>query len=182
MSQTTMVSAPERSERNLTAEQWQGLAQLADLVTTAKKILEGPAGAVATGYLAQSATLMPDGALPAVREALELLTSLHEQGIIAQLGTVISLGAQTLTRDNLNQFFTSALDMAQETSFAEVLRASFQDAARESVRESEHLGGFTGLLRVMKDKEVQTGLRMMGVMAGKLSPLLHPHPAPASDR
>ncbi len=177
MSQTTTVSAPERSERNLTAEQWQGLAQLADLVTTAQKILEGPAGAVATGYLAQGATLMPDGALPAVREALELLTSLHEQGIIAQLGTVISLGAQTLTRDNLNQFFTSALDMAQETSFAEVLRASFQDAARES----EYLGGFTGLLRVMKDKEVQTGLRMMGVMAGKLSPLLHPHPAPAND-
>jgi hypothetical protein len=102
--------------------------------------------------------------------------------LLAQLGTVISLGAQTLTRDNLNQFFTSALDMAQETSFAEVLRASFQDAARESARESEHLGGFMGLLRVMNDKEVQTGLRMMGVMAGKLSPLLHPHPAPANDR
>ncbi|AUW92820.1 MAG: hypothetical protein OWR62_02950 [Sulfobacillus thermotolerans] len=169
MSDTATLQAKDIP--NLTQDQWQGLAQLGDLVTVVNKLLAGPAGAVATEYLAQGATFLPDGAMPALRETMEVLASLHEQGIITQIGTLLGLATTMLTQDNLNQFFVSLLDMAQETSFAEVLKASIKDAARQSAQESEHLGGFLGLMRVMQDKEVQTGLRMMGVMAGKLAPL-----------
>ncbi len=169
-------------ERTFSPEQWQGLANLGDLVSVLYKLLEGPMGGVLTGYVAEGASLLPDGAVGALRETLQMLTDLHEQGVIGQLNTMISLTAQTLTRDNINQFMSSALDMAQDISFTEVLRSAFQEAARESAHETADLGGFGGLLRVMKDKEVQAGLRIMGAMAGKLAPLWQHASSPQPPR
>ncbi|WP_242940688.1 DUF1641 domain-containing protein [Sulfobacillus thermosulfidooxidans] len=97
---------------------------------------------------------------------------MRAQGVFNQLATVVGLASETLTRENLNAFFQTVLDMAGEASFAEVLRNAFQEAAKESAQDMQHLGGLAGLMRVMKDKDVQAGLRMMGIMAGKMAPLL----------
>ncbi|OLZ09219.1 DUF1641 domain-containing protein [Sulfobacillus thermosulfidooxidans] len=162
----------QRPESVLTEAQWQGLAQLGDLVTVLTKLLEGPMGSVITGYAAEASSFLPAEALPTLKELLELLAEMRAQGVFNQLATVVGLASETLTRENLNAFFQTVLDMAGEASFAEVLRNAFQEAAKESAQDMQHLGGLAGLMRVMKDKDVQAGLRMMGIMAGKMAPLL----------
>ncbi|PSR22165.1 MAG: hypothetical protein C7B45_08040 [Sulfobacillus acidophilus] len=146
----------------LTDSQWKGLQLLGDLAVNLNKVIEGPAGAVAAGYIAQASTMMPEGTLDAVQHALRLLVQWHESGFLDEIATVADLVSGMLSSQALSLALQEPAGILQEVK--EDLKRVEQDQ-KDVVG---HFGGLGAMMRIMKDPDVQAGLWTMAHLAGKL--------------
>ena len=99
---SSTVTFDETASIPLSADQWQGLARLGELVTVVDRALDGPMGAVSVGYLASLMTLAPSNTLSAVREVLEMLTEWHEHGVLTQIRALVDMMGSVLSSENIN--------------------------------------------------------------------------------
>lgn len=106
----------------------------------------------------------------AVSELLIVLGQLHRSGLLADAGR----WAEQLAG------ITDGMDVAASTSqlmnkvpgqSLEQLRQlihSAQDAVADVQRDGKDLGGITGLMRLLRDKDVQKGLRLLAVLPAEI--------------
>lgn len=152
----------------LSHEQWQGLGQLGELVSQINQLLEGPLGTIITGYAAEGTAWVPEGMAAALHEVLELLVALHEDGILRKMRIMSHLVAPVLTRENIDAAMTALIAVTEKGSM-EGLQEAIRDVRRQSVQTLGRQGGWGGLLRMMKDPDVQAGLHFMAALAGKVA-------------
>lgn len=157
----------------LSADQWRGLARLGELVLILDRALDGPMGAVSVDYLAEIMTLAPSHTLAAVREVLDLLVEWHEKGMLSQIRDFGDMVSSLLSQENINAVSLAALAKARRNGIPHTMRTLAHELGDAAKSSTVGLGGFGGLMRLMRDKDVQAGLRLMGTMAGKVQELLH---------
>lgn len=170
------VTFDETASIPLSADQWQGLARLGELVTVVDRALDGPMGAVSVGYLASLMTLAPSNTLSAVREVLEMLTEWHEHGVLTQIRALVDMMGSVLSSENINTVAMATLHKARESHVPAALRALSRELSDVAQADTAGLGGLGGLMRLMMDKDVQAGLRVMGMTAGKIRSVMHSDP------
>ncbi len=174
MSSTYMVE--QGSSIPLTNEQWRGLARLGDIVSVIDDAMNGPMGAVSVDYVVSLMTLAPSNMLGAVREALQLLTEWHEKGVLAQIRALVDMLASILTPENVNSVALATIHKAQQSNVPTTLKALSRELSDVTHSDTAGLGGLGGLMRLMMDKDVQAGLRMMGMTAGKIRNVMQSDP------
>ncbi|NMP23087.1 hypothetical protein [Sulfobacillus harzensis] len=173
---TTFTSTGETPSIPLSDDQWRGLARLGEIVAVFDRALDGPMGAVSVDYLASLMTLAPSNTLAAVREVLELLTEWHEKGVLAQIRSVIDMMASVLTQENINMVALATLEKARHNNVPATIRTLSRELGDVTHADTAGLGGLGGLMRLMMDKDVQAGLRMMGMTAGKIRAVMQSDP------
>ncbi len=179
---SSTLTFDETASSPLTADQWQGLARLGELVTVFDRAMDGPMGAVSVDYLASLMTLAPSNTLAAVRDVLEMLTEWHENGVLTQIRSVVDMMASVLSAENINTVATAALRKARKSHVPDTLRTLSRELSDVTQADTTGLGGLGGLMRLMMDKDVQAGLRMMGMTAGKIRTVMQSDPQQGRDR
>ncbi|MCY0882181.1 MAG: DUF1641 domain-containing protein [Firmicutes bacterium] len=175
MSENKQTTTAAREDQMLTSEQWKALGQVADLVVIANRALEGPLGNVLTEYALQASSLAMDGWFDALHNSVKLLVELDKTGILDFLQMGLGLVSSAATQETLARLIEGFVEVTSQVSLAELLRDAFEEASKETTQDPAKLGGIGGLLKVMTDRNVQAGLRLVGGVAGKLYPLLHDH-------
>lgn len=179
---STTVTFDETASTPLTADQWQGLARLGELVAVIDRALDGPMGAVSVDYLASLMTLAPSNTLAALREVLEMLAAWHENGVLTQIRSVVDMMASVLTAENINTVAMATLHKARKSNVPATLRTLSRELSDVTQADTAGLGGLGGLVRLMMDKDVQAGLRMMGMTAGKIRTVMQSDSQQGRDR
>jgi uncharacterized protein YjgD (DUF1641 family) len=147
----------------LTESQLNGLADLADLASKVKQLLDGPLGNVVAGYVVQGTSLVPDGALDAVRQLMETLARWRETGVLDQIIALME-GLVSLTApERMQPIIDESLGFLQSGVVREVAAAVKEMRETQSTRQ---LGGLGAMMRMMRDPDVQAGLLVMARMAG----------------
>lgn len=173
---TTVASViPDLSE-----EQWQGLARLGEWVNVASRAFEGPLGSVAIDYVEQAVNVAPSNTLLAIKETLTMLVEWSQDGTLRRLNIVVALISSMLSEENINALALALLDKAQETHFSQTVNALAQGLSATAHYDTKGLGGIGGLLRVMTNKDVQAGLRMLSSIAAHLQRLVDTSPSSSS--
>ncbi|CAB1128226.1 conserved protein of unknown function [Candidatus Hydrogenisulfobacillus filiaventi] len=156
----------------LSPEQWQGLARLGEWFSKVDQALAGPLGNVATDTVYQLSTLAPEGTLPALRKLLCLVVELDRSGFLDSLGMAIGMLMAAMDASDVNALMDKLLQSGRGLSRL----GPVSEAVSQALREADHAGGggLGGLWALMRNPEVQRGLRMLGTVAGKVAPLLTP--------
>lgn len=149
---------------SFTPEQWQGLARLGELVHGFERAFDETLGAAFVEYVAQILSTAPPHSLDAVHELLDLLVRWHEDGLISRIGSGVELITSILSSKNINAVSPAALTKARDYAVPEALRHMVCEAP-DTGPLTTRLGGWSGLIRLMTDKDVQPGIKIMSAMA-----------------
>lgn len=160
---TTVESMQNAAGNTLSAEQWQALGRLADRyqrVEDAGQFVSRAFGGTLTERTLELAELLQDPRLGhTLREAVETLTVLAESGILKKLRELALFASESETYLDTDGLIGSLTKNLGKLPVAQ-LGTAWRDANVASERKAT--GGWGGLLKVMRDPEVQTGLIVMG--------------------
>ena len=165
MDMTDGMKAPTAATPALNAAQWAALGRMADRYAQAEEL-----GSFAVKHLGSEMTeavltltdLFKDPKLlPALRELLSTLVTLHEVGALRQLRDNAILAAEGLRDTDLNT------TMSQMLKLPDKIGAVIDQATQGT--SDKGLGGFGGLMHMLRDKDVQHGIQTLARMAGALS-------------
>ena len=165
MDMTDGIKAPTAATPALNAAQWAALGRMADRYAQAEEL-----GSFAVKHLGSEMTeavltltdLFKDPKLlPALRELLSTLVTLHEVGALRQLRDNAILAAEGLRDTDLNT------TMAQMLKLPDKIGAVIDQATQGN--SDKGLGGFGGLMHMLRDKDVQHGIQTLARAAGALN-------------
>ena len=158
--QTTPPATPA-----LNTAQWAALGRMADRYAQAEELgsfaLKHLGGEMTEAILTLTDLFKDPKLLPALRELLDTLVTLHEVGALRQLRDNAILASEGLRDTDLNATMTQLLKLPDRIG-------SVIDQATHA-SEDKHLGGFSGLMHMLRDKEVQHGIQTLARMAGALN-------------
>lgn len=159
--QTAPAAAPA-----LNTAQWAALGRMADRYAQAEELgsfaVKNLGGEMTEAVLTLTDLFKDPKLLPALRELLATLVTLHEVGALRQLRDNAILAAEGLRDTDLNA------TMAQMLKLPDKIGAVIDQATQGASDKS--LGGFGGLMHMLRDKDVQHGIQTLARMAGALSP------------
>lgn len=148
----------------LSAEQWQALGRLADRyqrVEDAGGFVARQFGGALTERTLELAELVQDPNFArTLRELNQTLTVLAETGLLARLREFLSFAAESetyLDTDRLIGELTKNAGKLPLAQISAILRGDETVSARKLP-----VGGWSGLLHVLRDAEVQRGLVVLG--------------------
>lgn len=148
----------------LSATQWAALGRMADRYAQAEELgsfaVKHLGGEMTEAVLTLTELVQDPKLLPALRELLATLVTLHEVGALRQLRDNAILAAEGLRDTDLNNTMAQMLKLPDRIS-AVMDQAQGVDA--------KHLGGFGGLMHMLRDKDVQHGIQTLARMAGALN-------------
>ncbi|CDW95463.1 MULTISPECIES: hypothetical protein [unclassified Thiomonas] len=149
----------------LNPTQWAALGRMADRYAQAEELgsfaVKNLGGEMTEAVLTLTELVQDPKLLPAVRELLATLVTLYEVGALRQLRDNAILAAEGLRDTDLNATMTQMLKLPDRIS------AVIDQASQAS--DEKHLGGFGGLMHMLRDKEVQHGIQTLARMAGALN-------------
>ena len=149
----------------LNPAQWAALGRMADRYAQAEELgsfaVKNLGGEMTEAVLTLTELVQDPKLLPAVRELLATLVTLYEVGALRQLRDNAILAAEGLRDTDLNATMTQMLKLPDKIS------AVIDQASQAS--DDKHLGGFGGLMHMLRDKEVQHGIQTLARMAGALN-------------
>ena len=161
MKTTPAVAAPA-----LNAAQWAALGRMADRYAQAEELgsfaVKNLGGEMTEAVLTLTDLFKDPKLLPALRELLATLVTLHEVGALRQLRDNAILAAEGLRDTDLNATMNQMLKLPDK--IGAVLDQATQGSSDKG------LGGFGGLMHMLRDKEVQHGIQTLARMAGAFSP------------
>ena len=150
----------------LTATQWEALGRMADRYAQAEELGSFAAkhlGGDITEAVLTATDLFKDPKLvPALRELLDTLVTLHEVGALRQLRDNAILAAESLRDTDLNHTMSQMLKLPDKIT--DVI-----DEATHGGHDDKALGGFGGLMHMLRDKDVQRGIQTLARAAGALN-------------
>ncbi len=159
----TAESTTNPADNALSTEQWQALGRLADRYQGAEQVgqfVSREFGGTATELMLETAELLQDPRLGnTLREVIETMTVLAESGILKKLRELALFVSESETYLDTDELVGSLIRNLRKLPVA-TLGAAWRDANIAS--EHKAAGGWGGLLRIMRDPEVQTGLVVMG--------------------
>jgi len=133
----------------------------------ARAFFDGDVADALTGQLVEAGQFWQENNLEAaLADLLSTVARLHESGMLArvrELADYLDASAQDLDRPALVTDLVKAADKAQlhrMGQFMEGLDQAMEDAGRDE----GHLGGTGGLLHLLRDKQIQKGLRTLFIL------------------
>lgn len=160
-----MKPAPTAATPALSATQWAALGRMADRYAQAEELgsfaVKNLGGEMTEAVLTLTDLFKDPKLLPALRELLATLVTLHEVGALRQLRDNAILAAEGLRDTDLNATMTQMLKLPDKIG-------AVIDQATQGTSD-KGLGGFGGLMHVLRDKEVQHGIQTLARMAGALN-------------
>jgi uncharacterized protein YjgD (DUF1641 family) len=179
----------------LTDEQWNGIAVLGEAIAKSgvsaqefadalgremamvekaaafAEFLSGPAAPEITASIVNtSGFLQREDILPAARDALLTLAELHRNGTLSALRNwsgQISAARESIDLDSIADDAMPGMVDNGATRIGDLLKA-VEQATDEADNDRRHLGGISGLLHMLRDPEVQHGMRTLMVLPGYL--------------
>jgi len=149
----------------LSATQWAALGRMADRYAQAEELgsfaVKNLGAEMTEAVLTLTELVQDPKLLPAVRELLATLVTLYEVRALRQLRDNAILAAEGLRDTDLNSTMTQMLKLPDKIS------AVIDQAAQGTSDKS--LGGFGGLMHMLRDREVQHGIQTLARMAGALN-------------
>jgi len=156
----TTPAAPQ-----LSATQWNALGRMADRYAQAEELgsfaVKNLGGEMTQAVLTLTELVQDPKLLPAVRELLAALVTLYEVGALRQLRDNAILAAEGLRDTDINATMTQMLKLPDK--IGTVIDQATQGSSDKG------LGGFGGLMHMLRDKEVQHGIQTLARMAGALN-------------
>ena len=124
------------------------------------------AGELAAKTVALTEFMQRNDTDQAVAEALVQLGRLYRCGLLKRLGDLGELVAGLEEGTDFESLAGSLVESLPQSALHEVSEIvhSAEDALEDARKDEAHLGGIGGILHLLRDKEVQKGLRMLSVL------------------
>lgn len=129
-------------------------------------IEEHLAGSLSASAVRLSGFLQDNETDQAIAELAVLLGKLHRNGLLARAGELTDYLAGLTEGTNVEALAGSMVEEASQVRFEQFSRLihSAERAMQDVENDADHLGGVSGLVHLLRDKEVQKGLRMLSVL------------------
>jgi len=107
----------------------------------------------------------------AIAELLVLVGKLHRNGLLNRAGDMADYLAGMTEGTDAESLAGSMVEDASQLHFEQLSRLlhGAERAMDDVQNDASHLGGITGLMHLLRDKEVQKGLRMLSVLPGYMN-------------
>jgi uncharacterized protein YjgD (DUF1641 family) len=152
------------ADSTLSSEQWQALGRLADRYQRIEEVgqfVTREFGGTATERVLELAELLQDPRLAnTLREGLETMAVLAESGVLEKLRELSLFVSESETYMDTDGLVEPLIRNLGKLPVAQ-LAAAWRDV-NIGTAGSKPGGGWSGLLKVMRDPDVQTGLLVMG--------------------
>lgn len=102
----------------------------------------------------------------AVAEALVQLGRMYRNGLLTRLGDLADYAAGLEEGSDFESLFGTLTQALPKDAIGQSLDLlhGVEDAMADARKDGEHLGGYAGMLHLLRDREVQKGLRMLSVL------------------
>jgi len=183
------------AQPTLTGQQWQGLAVLGDAVARSGydadtlieamrleietvtrlasllQFLTGPAaGPITRSIVATTSFAVSNDLMAAASDAAVTLSKLHRNGTLKALRDWSEEANHAVHALDWDKLASEALPGAARNGTPSLSRVAgaVRQAAKDADADAGQLGGLTGLLHMLRDPEVQHGMRTLMVLPGYL--------------
>lgn len=145
-------------------DEWQALyAKL----KAARAFFDGDVANALTGQLASASQFWQENNMEsALADLLTTISSLHESGMLSrlrQLADYLDASAGDIDQPTLLADLVKAADKTQLHRMGKLMEGLDQ-AMDDAGRDERHLGGTGGLLHLLRDKQIQKGLRTLFIL------------------
>ena len=170
MDNVTRQSTEASAEASLSPDQWQALGRMADnyrKLEEAGKFVTTNFGGDLTARTLELAELAQDPQLGhSLNELLQTLNLLAESGMLERLRRFVAFASETEGNLDADQLMSEALHGADAIPFGKFVKA-VRNIDSKADRQLAS-GGWGGLLRIMRDPDVQLGLVTLSRLAASL--------------
>ncbi|APZ43576.1 hypothetical protein [Acidihalobacter ferrooxydans] len=113
----------------------------------------------------------------AVAEALVQLGRLYRCGLLARLGDLAEYVAGLEEGTDFESLVGNLVESLPKNAIGQAIDVmhSAEDAMEDARKDEQHLGGYAGMLHLLRDEEVQKGLRMLSVLPIYLEKRMEKH-------
>lgn len=124
------------------------------------------AGTLTSGIAQGSAFVTRNDTDKALIGLLELLGRLHRNGTLDRVGDLTDYLAGLDEGMTLDSFAERLLQQSSHPRIDQMMHLvhSAEEAMQDAEKDEAHLGGIGGLMHLLRDKQVQKGLRMLSVL------------------
>lgn len=112
----------------------------------------------------------------ALAEMLVQLGRMYRSGLLSRLGDLADYVAGLKEGADVESLFGDLVKTMPTDAIGQTMHLlhSAEDAMRDARKDEKHLGGYSGMLHLFRDKNVQKGLRMLSVLPIYLEKRLEP--------
>ncbi|AUW93270.1 MAG: hypothetical protein OWR62_00885 [Sulfobacillus thermotolerans] len=153
----------------LTAEQWQGLARLGELIQAVDQGLKGDFGSAITENVLTLSQALPSDLPASIKAATETLTTLHRSGLLNQLDMLLRMASQ------MPEFWQEVVPEQLLKVAEDVSQVDFKGALAlgESASKTRALNAALALLRYVTQEAPPEFLSDVTAFVNQLSPVLN---------
>jgi uncharacterized protein YjgD (DUF1641 family) len=153
----------------LTADQWQGLARLGELIQAVDQGLKGDLGSAITENVLTLSQSLPNDLPASIKAATETLTTVHRSGLLKQLDMLLQMAGQ------MPEFWTETVPEQLLKAAEDVSQVDFKGALAlgEEASKTRALGAAMALLRYVTQEAPTDFLDDVTGFVNQTAPLLN---------